>query len=203
LKKPDMQFHLQFESDVALQEEKFVEYKIMIQPGEKVSETVVAYKQLLAERCGYFPSVNSVPHITLASFQLDIEREEILFKHLDKYTSSLTPFQVSVNDFAFFDSVNNHGIAYLAIQNKELIIQLQTYLNVVLKLDVRVQKKHLMRTAEPHITIGRGLNKAKLDASKELFRDKKYASDFPVDKLVLLKRNSENFLEVSKEFYFF
>lgn len=198
-----MQFHLQFESDTEQQDEKFVEYKIMIHPGEKIAGEAVAFKKILAEYCGSFKALHSVPHITLASFQLDTEREEILLKHLDKFSGSLTPFQVSVNDFGFFDAAQNHGVAYLAIQNKEPIVQLQTNLNIVLKLDVRVQKKHLMKTSEPHITIGRGLNKEKLEKSKELFSDKKYSSKFSVDKLVLLKRNDGNLLEVCKEFYFF
>lgn len=198
-----MQFHLQFESDIAQPEDHFGEYKIMLHPGDKIAEAVVGFKHLLSGQCGSFKALNSIPHITLASFQLDTEREDLLIKYLDKFTSSLTPFRVSVNDFGFFDAVSNQGVAFLSIQNKEPIVQLQTNLNVVLKIDVRVQKKHLLRTTVPHITIGRGLNNDKLNKSKELFSDKKFAADFSVDKLVLLKRNPENLLEVCKEFYFF
>ncbi|MCG3166603.1 MAG: RNA 2',3'-cyclic phosphodiesterase [Bacteroidia bacterium] len=198
-----MQFHLQFESDTTQEEGHFTEYKVMLHPGEKIAEAVIGFKKILAEQCGSFKALHSVPHITLASFFLDTEREDLLLKYLDKFTASLTPFRVSINDFGFFDAVSNQGVAFLSIQNKEPIVQLQTNLNVVLKIDVRVQKKHLMRTAVPHITIGRGLNDEKLNKSKELFSDKKFASDFSVDKLVLLKRNDDKLLEVCKEFYFF
>ncbi len=198
-----MQFHLQFESDVAEPEDHFGEYKIMIHPGEKIAGEVVTFKNLLAEQCGSFKALHSVPHITLGSFQLDTEREDLLIKYLDKFSSSLTPFRVSVSDFGFFDAVANQGVAFLSIQNKEPIVQLQTLLNVVLKIDVRVQKKHLMKTTVPHITIGRGLSSEKLNKSKELFSAQKFASDFSVDKLILLKRNEDKLLEVCKEFYFF
>lgn len=143
-----MQFHLQFESETAQHEEHFSAYKIMIHPGEKFSETQ--------------------PHIILASFHLDEEREFLLIKYLDKFSSSLTPFRITVGDSTF-------PVAVMA---------LHAQLNIVLKIDVHVPKKYLTKTIVSRI-------------------DKNYNSDFSVEKLVLLKRNPENLLEVCKEFYFF
>lgn len=199
-----MQFHLQFESDVAESDVKLVGYKIMIHPSEKVSEDVKSFKKLLLNSCGDYKSHNSPPHITVASFILDQQREDILIKYLDKFTSSATPFNVTVNNFNFFDAVSGQGVAYLSIENKEPIVQLQNLINIVLKIDVRVPKKHLLKTNVPHITIGKNLDKSKLEKSKELFSAKEYASNFTVDKLVLLKQpDRDSSHEVCKEFYFF
>ncbi|MGE0637962.1 MAG: 2'-5' RNA ligase family protein [Bacteroidia bacterium] len=199
-----MQFHLQFESDIAEQDVKLVTYKIMIHPGDKVTEDAKSFKKILFDNCGKYDSVNSPPHITIASFSMDEQREDILVKQLDKFTSSASPFSVSVNNFNFFDTVQGHGVAYLSIQNKEPIIQLQTLINIVLKIDVRVNKKYLLKTKVPHITIGKNLDKTKLEKSKEIFSGKEYSSNFTVDKIVLLKQQSQNkYHEVCKEFYFF
>lgn len=143
-----MQFHLQFESDVAQQENKFAEYKILIHPGERIDETTHT--------------------ITLSSFQLDEERESLLLKYLDKFSSTLTPFRSAVTETSFTENVS----------------ALHAQLNIVLKIDVHVPKKYLTKPIVSRI-------------------DKNYNADFPVEKLVLLKRNSESVLEVCKEFYFF
>ncbi len=143
-----MQFHLQFENDLTLTEERFVEYKIIIHPDEKLEEMS--------------------QQISLASFQIDSERESILVKNLDKFSSTLTPFKIPAGSSGFSVSV----------------AALHTQLNIVLKIDVHVPKKYLTKTFVTRM-------------------DKNYNADFPVEKLVLLKRNPENAFEICKEFYFF
>lgn len=143
-----MQFHLQFESDLAQPEGHFGEYKIMIHPGEKIAETIQT--------------------VTLSSFQLDEERESLLLKYLDKFSSTLTPFRRAVNDSSF-----TQNLAALHLQ-----------LNIVLKIEVHVPKKYLTKTYINQI-------------------DTNYNSEFTIDKIVLLKRNTHKVFEVCKEFYFF
>jgi hypothetical protein len=143
-----MQFHLQFESDTVEEEGHFSQYKIMIHPGEKLSETIQT--------------------VTLSSFTLDEERESLLLKYLDKFSSTLTPFRRAVNDSSF-----TQNLAALHLQ-----------LNIILKIEVHVPKKYL---GKPLIN--------QIDAN--------YSSEFTVDKIVLLKRNTHKVFEVCKEFYFF
>ena len=79
----------------------------MIHPGEKFSETIQT--------------------VTLASFTLDEERESLLLKYLDKFSSTLTPFRRVVNNSSF-----TQNLAALHLQ-----------LNIVLKIEVHVPKKYL------------------------------------------------------------
>lgn len=143
-----MQFHLQFESDTVEEEGHFSQYKIMIHPGENLSETIQT--------------------VTLASFTLDEERESLLLKYLDKFSSTLTPFRRTANASSF-----TQNLAALHLQ-----------LNIVLKIEVHVPKKYLTKTYINQI-------------------DNNYTSEFTIDKIVLLKRNTHKVFEVCKEFYFF
>lgn len=142
-----MQFHLQFETETEQQEENFADYKIVIFSGEKLD--------------------NTTPHIVLASFLLDTEREILLLKYLDKISSNLTPFRVSANDN--FD---------------ETLKLLMNQINLVLKIDVRVHKKHLLKNYITHF-------------------GKNSGTEFLVEKIVLLKQNIHHEMELCKEFYFF
>ena len=143
-----MQFHLQFESDTVEEEGHFSQYKIMIHPGEIFSDTIQT--------------------VTLSSFTLDQERESLLLKYLDKFSSTLTPIRRAVNDSSF-----TQNLAALHLQ-----------LTIVLKIEVHVPKKYLTKTYINQI-------------------DTNYNSEFTIDKIVLLKRNSHKVFEVCKEFYFF
>lgn len=120
----------------------------MIHPGENISETIQT--------------------VTLSSFTLDEERESLLLKYLDKFSSTLTPFRRAVNDSSF-----TQNVAALHLQ-----------LNIVLKIEVHVPKKYLTKTYINQI-------------------DNNYNSEFMIDKIVLLKRNTHKVFEVCKEFYFF
>lgn len=136
-------------------------YSVVFHPSETVIEAVKDLKEQLSTKIGWFPSKNSLAHVTICEFECEDETYENIKLRIANYCRYQIPFEVMFNDFenytngAFFIAPNTESKTKMAEIMKEIPKQIQFPVN--------------HKSSEPHISIGRQLTVAQLKIAYSLF----------------------------------
>ncbi|OSZ82644.1 hypothetical protein CAP35_05105 [Chitinophagaceae bacterium IBVUCB1] len=138
-------------------------YSIAILPDAEATAKVVAKKKQLKEAIGWFNTVNTLPYITISTFEAgDIDTLPDLLKKMAGIAARQPDIKLRFNQLMKFD----HG-AFCIVPDEESETKLR-------KLMADFQQLPVTNTATnrvPHITIGNGLSDKELRIAGELITD--------------------------------
>jgi len=136
-------------------------YSLVVSPSEEIIALVKSMKELLAKEIGWFHSKNSLAHITVNEFMADGNEIEGIKKQLTNICDSIKPVAILLNAF---DTYPN-GAFFIAPDavSKTDLKQIMKYIHQSFKV------KTLLRNNEPHLSIGRKLNREQIAAAHRLF----------------------------------
>ena len=136
-------------------------YSVVFHPSETVIEAVKELKEQLSAKIGWYPSKNSLAHVTICEFEYEDETYENIKSRIANYCRYQNPFKVTFNAFenytngAFFIAPNSESKTKMAEIMKEIPKQIQFPVS--------------HKSSEPHISIGRQLTEAQLKIAYSLF----------------------------------
>ena len=174
-------------------------YSVAIYPVISVMDSVKRFKDDLASSIGWYGSRNSKAHITICEFNADAERELVSIKsQLQRLCATESPLDLKFDHVGMYENKVN-GVACLLPdkETEEILKPLMKRIGKGLKV------KNISGSNNPHITIGRKLNKEQVSFATDLFKDTKVNLNFICDRVVLrvLNRSIGQF-EVIEEFIF-
>ena len=138
-------------------------YSVVFHPSETVIEVVKELKEQLSAKIGWFPSKNSLAHVTICEFEYEDETYENIKSRITNYCRYQIPFNVTFNDFgnytngAFFIAPNTESKTKMAEIMKEIPKQIQFPVS--------------HKSSEPHISIGRQLNVNQIKEAYNMFQE--------------------------------
>ena len=136
-------------------------YSVVFHPSETVIEAVKELKEQLSAKIGWFPSKNSLAHVTICEFEYELNTYENIKSRIANYCRYQNPFKVTFNAFgnytngAFFIGPNTESKIKMAEIMKEIPRQIQFPVN--------------HKSSEPHVSIGRQLTEDQLKIAYSLF----------------------------------
>lgn len=74
-------------------------YSVVFHPSETVLEAVKERKEQLSAKIGWFPSKNSLAHVTICEFEYEVETYENIKSRIANYCRYQNPFKVTFNAF--------------------------------------------------------------------------------------------------------
>ena len=136
-------------------------YSVVFHPSETVIEAVKDLKEQLSTKIGWFPSKNSLAHITICEFDYEDETYENIKSRIANYCLYQNPFKVTFNDFE-----NYTNVAFFIAPNTESKNKMSDIMKEILK---QIQFPVSHKSTEPHISIGRQLTESQLKIAYSLF----------------------------------
>ena len=136
-------------------------YSVVFHPSETVIEAVKELKEQLSAKIGWFPSKNSLAHVTICEFEYEDETYENIKSRIANYCRYQNPFGVTFNAFgnytngAFFITSNSESKSKMVEIMKEIPKQIQFPVS--------------HKSSEPHISIGRQLTESQIKIAYSLF----------------------------------
>ena len=158
-----------------------VKYSVIFHPSDTVIETVRESKEQLSTKIGWYPSKNSLAHVTICEFDCDTTTYETIKSRITAYCHYQKCFSVIFNAFgnypngAFFIAPDTESKAKMVTIMKEIPKQIQFHVN--------------HKSSEPHISIGRQLSKEQLQIAYSLFQ--KVHLEFLCNGITIRKFNPE------------
>ena len=136
-------------------------YSVVFHPSEAVIETVKELKEQLSAKIGWYPSKNSLAHVTICEFEYENETYENIKSRIANYCRYQIPFEVT---FTTFQNYAN-GAFFIAPDAKS-----KTKMAEIMKeIPKHIQFPVSHKSIEPHISIGRQLTEAQLKIAYSLF----------------------------------
>ena len=138
-------------------------YSVVFHPSETVIEAVKKLKEQLSAKIGWFPSKNSLAHVTICEFEYEDETYENIKSRIANYCRYQNSFGVTFNAFgnytngAFFISPDTESKNKMAEIMKEIPKQIQFPVS--------------HKSTEPHISIGRQLSAEQLKEAYNMFQE--------------------------------
>jgi len=168
----------------------YVEYLLVMNPDETVSNDVSYAKKKAAEIIGNFPGKHSLPHISIANFSGNSLNEELIINSIkNSLKGKIRSSFIWLEDYGCFPS---SGTVYIHPKPKSYFTSILKTVYPALKLCSAIDKnRKMLFYKEPHVTIARGMNKTNTDKIWNAFKDKKYENKFIADALTLLRRDAE------------
>jgi len=136
-------------------------YSVVFHPSETVIEAVKELKEQLSAKIGWFPSKNSLAHVTICEFEYEDETYENIKSRIANYCRYQIPFEVTFNDFG-----NYTNGAFFIAPKAESKTKMAEIMNEIPK---QIQFPVSHKSTEPHISIGRQLNESQLKIAYSLF----------------------------------
>ena len=136
-------------------------YSVVFHPSETVIEAVKKLKEQLSAKIGWFPSKNSLAHVTICEFEYEDETYENIKSRIANYCRYQNSFGVTFNAFgnytngAFFISPDTESKNKMA--------------EIMKKIPKQIQFPVSHKSTEPHISIGRQLTESQLKIAYSLF----------------------------------
>ncbi|MBB4801881.1 hypothetical protein HNP37_001942 [Flavobacterium nitrogenifigens] len=133
------------------------------------SESVVApvkeMKNLLKSKVpeNWYSSCNSEAHITICEFTIDESQIDFVKQKLTKIANTLTPFQVVLNAFGFYETSNAFFIS--PSEDSKVVLQ-----SIMKKTQNALKPLKMYKSIEPHMSIGRKLTPENLKIASGLFK---------------------------------
>ncbi len=174
-------------------------YFIAIVPPEDIQKEITELKQFIASRFGSRHALNAPPHITLhMPFRWKDKKIELLHETIAEINKEISPFEVELNGFDFFEP----RVVFVSVNKNLPLEELQRLVvsrcSTSLKLDNANYKNQVFH---PHVTIGfRDLRKRMFYAAKEHFEKKAIDCRFQVNRIELLKHNGKKWNIMSQPF---
>lgn len=137
-------------------------YSVVFHPSETVLEAVKLLKEQLSAKIGWFPSKNSLAHVTICEFDCEDITYEIIKSRISEYCRYQIPFPVTFNDFG-----NYTNGAFFIAPNIESKLKME---NVMREIPKQIPFSVNHKSVDPHISIGRQLNKEQLQIAYSLFQ---------------------------------
>jgi len=166
-------------------------YFIALIPPSPFLEEVQLLKEYFRDQYKSKASLNSPPHITLhMPFQWKDTKEEKLVTALNSFAVGKTPFSIAFNHFACFAP----RVIYIDVMPSESLITLQRELHRFCKLELNVfNAQYRDLPFHPHLTLAfRDLKKDQFTTAWQEFQNKKFAGDFTINKITLLKHDGKH-----------
>ena len=136
-------------------------YSVVFNPSKVVIEAVKELKEQLSAKIGWYPSKNSLAHITICEFDCELTTYENIKSRIANYCSYQNPFEVTFNTFG-----NYSNGAFFIAPNTESKIKMSEMMKEIPK---QIQFPMSHKSSEPHISIGRQLTEAQLKIAYSLF----------------------------------
>lgn len=158
---------------------KRAEYLLAIMPSSEISNLVKDWKQLLKKEIGRFGSDNLLAHITVMSFDADLNQLQNWIKQISNFCNNYPKHEISFEGFALFD----HHTFYIkpdkvSMKHTNMLIRnLHRYFNFKIK------------NVKSHMTIARELDKMKTESASKLFENHKTDFKFLCEGFTLRKFN--------------
>ncbi|WP_284653458.1 2'-5' RNA ligase family protein [Flavobacterium terrisoli] len=166
-------------------------YSVAIVPSEEIVVLVAHIKQELSEKIGWFNSKNSQAHITILEFEANEKDIEKITNPIKTLCDTLKPIEVSFNHYDAFPN----GAFFIAPTDKSRI-ELKSIMKQVESVTKHV--KNAYRSHEPHISIGRRLDEAKLKTAIETFTDINFSFECDAIALRVFNENRKQFAVIEK-----
>lgn len=138
-------------------------YSVVFHPSDSVIKSVTEFKEQLCAKIGWYPSKNSLAHVTICEFDCDTPVYETIKNILTAYCHTQKSIPVVFNSFgnysngAFFIAPDAESKAKMVVIMKE----------IPKKILFSVNHKSL----NPHISIGRQLSTTQLQIAYSLFQE--------------------------------
>jgi 2'-5' RNA ligase len=164
-------------------------YFIASVPPSPFLEQAQELKEYFKEHFHSKASLNSPPHITLhMPFEWRSDREETLIHALEQFSSSLTPIEISFNNFNCFEP----RVIFIAVTETKELRDLQHQVRSFCKRDLGLfNADYKDLPFHPHLTLAfRDLKKHEFAKAWEEFKERKFEGAFLVNKICLLKHES-------------
>ena len=162
-------------------------YKVQIQPSQLVAMYVRHCKQYVHQRVGKFKFITSDPHISLFSFEANVQHEQLLIKALRAAASRVALFDVSLNGFSYFTQSKT---LFLKVENANVLKKLnQLFHDAFLETacEMGIELSNISVTDYPQITIGAGFESKSFVSLYNVFANEKYRQAFTADQAMLFK----------------
>ncbi|WP_366183635.1 2'-5' RNA ligase family protein [Flavobacterium ovatum] len=136
-------------------------YSLVISPPNEIISLVKSMKEKLAEEIGWYHSKNSLAHITINEFMATDNEIENIKKQLINICDGIKPIDVHLDHFntypngAFFIAPDDFSI----IELKQIMTQIHQLFRT----------KTLLKSNEPHLSIGRQLKPDYIATAYRLF----------------------------------
>lgn len=163
-------------------------YFIAIVPSQVIQDKISELKQVVAERFGSKHALNAPPHITLhMPFKWKDKKLDQLLKTIDHINENLTPFEIELKDFDFFEP----RVVFVNVVENELLNQLQKLVYNTCMKELKLDNANYKdRPFHPHVTIAfRDLKKPMFYEAKKYFEGQKFNEIFNVSEAGLLKHD--------------
>lgn len=136
-------------------------YSVVFHPSETVIEAVKELKEQLSAKIGWFPSKNSLAHVTICEFEYDLATYENIKVRIANYCRYQNPFEVRFNAFGNY----TNGAFYISPDTESKTKMAEIMKGIPKQIQFPVNHK----STEPHISIGRQLTEAQLKIAYSLF----------------------------------
>jgi len=127
-------------------------YSIAIIPPTEIVSLIKSYKDLLATKIGSYKSRNAIAHITIKEFFANEKELELTCKQLQRCCESFKPISIHCNKFNSYP--NNRTIFIEPDLNSKIKL-----LEIMKKVQKSTTLKSNHLSSDPHISIGRGIQK--------------------------------------------
>ena len=137
-------------------------YSVVFHPSETVIEAVKELKEQLSAKIGWFPSKNSLAHITICEFAYELETYENIKSRIATYCRYQNPFEVTFNAFGNY----TNGAFFIApeAESKNKMAE------IMKEIPKQIQFPVSHKSTEPHISIGRQLSENQINIAYSLFQ---------------------------------
>ena len=165
-------------------------YLIALIPPSPLLEEIQLLKEYFKETYQSKAALNSPPHITLhMPFEWKDTKGEKLTAALRKFVFAKTHFELHLQDFSCFAP----RVIYLNLLESEPLRALQSDLHTFCKTELNLfNARYRDLPFHPHITLAfRDLKKELFEKAWAEFKEKKFAANFIIDKITLLKHDGK------------
>ncbi|WP_413511114.1 2'-5' RNA ligase family protein [Myroides odoratus] len=156
-------------------------YSLCFQPDQVVIAQVKAMKLQLAEVIGWYNSKNSLAHLTIAEFSASEKDIARMHQQIMRCCNGFSPVETHLNAFGTYPN----GTFFLAVDAFAKPI-LKAYAQTLFQT---LQLKKAYKCTDPHLSIGRKLEDAKIQQAYALFDTPSLF--FQCNQLVLRRLNLE------------
>ena len=127
-------------------------YSIAIVPPNEIVARIKSYKDLLASNIGSYKSRNAMAHITIKEIFANEKQLDITLKQIQRCCDSFVPTTVRCSNFNSYPS-NKTIFVEPNVESKKKLIEIMKKVQKTITL----KSDHI--SSDPHISIGRGIEK--------------------------------------------
>ena len=159
-------------------------YNLRIEPPEPVFGKVTELKKLFEFAYGKQPLSRSKPHITIASFRMNVKHQDALIQVFNKL-SERKAFKLNINGFDVFEGSKT---LYLNVTHTEALKTLHQQVWSLYSNHLKRNLKSFTISDTPHMTISTTKSKQMLYDSLQYFQKNQYSKQIEVNTLALVSK---------------